>query len=554
MARMRKLPIRHTDKEQRASNPHIPFTVGLRAQATCRSGLTLQGQVLRQLVSTIGIISGFCLLLLVLWLPLRIAYAAEPATIDPRTLTFKAIEFVQPEPDRVVLENGMVIYLLEDHELPLITIGVLMRTGGWLDPPDKVGLAALTGNVMLTGGGGGLSAAEVDDELAQFAGRMSIAIDRQSGSASIDVMRKDLQQALRLFAGVLRTPAFDPARVDLAKLQAMERIRRREDEPESIASREFSKLLYGPGHPTARESSAESVGRIRREDLIAFHQNTIHPNGIILGVTGDFVKDEIVASLREAFGDWQRGTVPEVKIDDVPESEAARAVVHFISKDTSQTHLRAGRLSVKETDTDYVPLLLANDILGGNSLIGRLFNEVRTKRGLAYSVGSELSTGMYNQGMWLVWAETKLPSTKEVLGQLVGNIERMRTEPVSDAELTQAKDSYVNSSVFDVSSSAKIVSRLMKLEYDGLPKDFYQQLREKILAVSKEDILAVGRKHLQADHMTIVAVGSGETLSAELSTFGNVKEISLNSEGEMQGVMTSQLCFDSSKSDPSCSP
>jgi len=296
------------------------------------------------------------------------------------------------------------------------------------------------------------------------------------------------------------------------------------------------------------------VGRIRREDLIAFHQNTIHPNGIILGVTGDFVKDEMVASLREAFGDWQRGTVPEVKIDDVPESEAARAVVHFISKDTSQTHLRAGRLSVKETDTDYVPLLLANDILGGNSLIGRLFNEVRTKRGLAYSVGSELSTGMYNQGMWLVWAETKLPSTKEVLGQLVGNIERMRTEPVSDAELTQAKDSYVNSSVFDVSSSAKIVSRLMKLEYDGLPKDFYQQLREKILTVSKEDILAAGRKHLRADHMTIVAVGSGETLSAELSTFGNVKEISLNSEGEMQGVMTSQLCFDSSKSDPSCSP
>src|SRR6187549_2914878 len=119
---MRKLPIRHTDKEQRASNPHIPFTVGLRAQATCHSGPTLQWQVFRQITG------GFCLLLLVLWLPLRTAYAAGPATIDPRTLTFKAIEFVQPEPDRVVLENGMVIYLLEDHELPLITIGVLMRT------------------------------------------------------------------------------------------------------------------------------------------------------------------------------------------------------------------------------------------------------------------------------------------------------------------------------------------------------------------------------------------------------------------------------------------
>src|SRR4029079_2438990 len=93
----------------------------------------------------------------------------------------------------------------------------------------------------------------------------------------------------------------------------------------------------------------------------------------------------------------------------------------------------------------------------------------------------------------------------------------------------------------------------MKLEYDGLPKDFYQQLRQKILTVSKEDILAVGRKHLRADHMKIVAVGSGETLSEELSTFGNVKEISLNSEVNMQGVMTSQLCFDSSQHDPPCS-
>ncbi len=473
--------------------------------------------------------------------------------IDPRTLTFNAVEFVPPEPDRVVLENGMVIYLLEDHELPLITIGALMRTGSWLDPPDKVGLAALTGTVMRTGGGGGLSAAEVDDELAQFAGRMNIAIGRQSGSASLDVMQKDFQRALHLFAGVIRTPAFDPARVDLAKLQAIERIRRREDEPESIASREFVKLLYGPGHPTARESSIESVRRIGREDLIAFHQNTIHPNGMILGVTGDFMKDEMVALLQEVFGDWEMGTVPEVTIADVPESEAERAVIHLINKDTSQTHLRAGHLSVKETDEDYVPLAIANDIFGGDSFTGRLYNEVRTKRGLAYSVGSELSTGMYDQGMWLVWAETKLPTTKEVLGQLVANIERMRSEFVSDEELTRAKEAYVNSSVFGLSSSSKIVSRLMKLEYDGLPKDFYQQLREKVLKVSKGDILAVARKYLRLDRLKIIAVGSSGALSKELSTFGNVKEITLNSEGEMHAVMTSQLCHDSSQSDRSCS-
>jgi zinc protease len=494
-----------------------------------------------------------CVLLLALRAMLLPAYAAEPGMIDPRTMAFEAIDFVPPQPDRVVLQNGMVIYLMEDHELPLITIGAMVRTGSWLDPPDKVGLAALTGTVMRTGGSGGLSAVQVDEELAQFGGRITVAIGRQSGSASLEVMQKDLRRALPLFAGILRTPAFNPPDVELAKLQAMERIRRSEDEPESIASREFTKLLYGPGHPTARESSIESVGRISREDLIAFHHNTIHPNGIILGVTGDFIKDEMVKLLGEVFGDWRKGIVPDINIEDVSEGEAAAAVIHFIDKDTSQTHLRAGRLSVRESDPDYIPLVVANDILGGDALIGRLFTEVRTKRGLAYSVGSELSTGMHNQGMWLVWAETKLPSTKEVLGQLVANIERMRTEPVSDAELTQAKESYVNSSVFDMSSALKIVTRLMKLEYDGLPRDFYQQLRKNVLAVSKEDILAAGRKYLRPDRLKIMAVGSGGTLPKELSPFGKVEEISLTSRDEMHTVMTSQLCFDNTQSDRLCS-
>jgi predicted Zn-dependent peptidase len=156
--------------------------------------------------------------------------------------------------------------------------------------------------------------------------------------------------------------------------------------------------------------------------------------------------------------------------------------------------------------------------------------------------------------MWLVWAETKLPSTMEVLGQLEANLTRMRTELVSDAELRQAKEAWANSSVFDFSSPSKIVSRLMKLEYDGLPKDFYHQLRKNILKVSKEDILAVGRKYLRLDQLKIVAVGSGETLSKELSTFGDVKEITLNDHDDMHAVMTSELCFDSSQGPPSCAP
>jgi len=458
------------------------------------------------------------------------AFAGDVALGDPRTMKFNPVEFSPPEPARLVLEDGMVVYLLEDHELPLVSLSATMRTGGWLEPQDKIGLAGLTGSVMRTGGGGGLTAAQIDEELEQFAIDINMSMGRQSGSASLDVLSKDLARGMRIFAGLLRQPAFEPARVELAKLQAIEGIRRRQDNPGSIVSREFMKQLYGPEHPSARESTIESIQRITRDDMVAFYQRTVHPNGIILGVTGDFKTDEMLALLRATFGDWKKGEVPELKIADAPET-AGRSIVRFVSKDTSQTHLRVGHLSIKEQDPDYVSFAIANDILGGSSFRSRLFNDVRTKRGLAYSVGSRLNTGVHDQGVWLMRAETKLPSTQEVINRFVANMERMRTELVTDEELAEAKEAYVNSFVFSFASPSAIVGRFVELEYDGLPKDFLQQLRARVIALSKEDVLTAAKKHFHLDRLTIVAVGPGETLPKLLSGFGEVKEIKLVPEG-----------------------
>src|SRR5881397_2168296 len=225
--------------------------------------------------------------------------AVQPPPVtqtDPRQMRFEPVQFTPPEPQRLVLENGMVVYLLEDHELPLVTITATMRTGGWLDPADKVGLAGIAGTTMRTGGTKRMTAAEVDAELEQLAAHISVGIGTESGSAMLDVLRKDLTRGLRIFADILRTPAFDPARVELAKLQVIEAIRRRQDFPQSIAGREFEKMLYGPTHPFAREDTVASVSRITRDDLVAFHARTVHPNGIILGVTGDFNRAAMLAA------------------------------------------------------------------------------------------------------------------------------------------------------------------------------------------------------------------------------------------------------------------
>ncbi|HEU4684540.1 MAG TPA: pitrilysin family protein [Nitrospira sp.] len=472
--------------------------------------------------------SALGMLVVLLFVPM--AMAAAFTLGDPRTMTFKPVEFTPPDPDRIVLDNGMVVYLLEDHELPLITVSATIRTGGWLDPPDKIGLASVTGTVMRTGGGGGLTGQQVDEELEQFAADLSISIGRQSGSATLDVLSKDFKRGLQLFAALMRTPAFDPARLEVAKLQAIEGIRRRQDNPGSIVSREFVKQLYGADHPTARESTIETIQRITRDDAVAFHRRTVHPNGIILGVTGDFQKSEMLAMLRDVFGDWQKGQVPELRIPDVPD-QAQKPAVRFIDKETSQTHLRVGHLSIRENDPDYAALAIANDILGGSSFRSRLFNDVRTKRGLAYSVGSRLNIGVHDQGVWLMRAETKLPSTQEVINRFVANLERMRTEPVTDQELEEAKEAYVNSFVFSFPSASSIVNRMIELEYDGLPKDFLQQLRARVVALKKEDLLAAAKKHLHPDRLTIVAVGRGQALPKMLSSFGEVKEIKLAPEG-----------------------
>ena len=268
-----------------------------------------------------------------------VGLAADLTSNDPRTMRFPTVEFNPPDAERVVLENGMVVYLLEDHELPLVTTGAVMRTGG----------------------SAGMSPDEVDEELEQLAASMSIGFAKESGSASLDVLKKDLKRGLQIFADLLRRPAFEQGRVELAKLQALEGIRRRQDSPGSIVGREFAKLLYGPTHPSARETSVRSIEAITREDLVAFHQRTVHPNGIILGVTGDFEKADMLALLRAAFGDWAKGDVPAVTIPAVSETDAKTGLVRFVNKDTSQTHLRVGHLTIKETDPDYVAVAIAND-------------------------------------------------------------------------------------------------------------------------------------------------------------------------------------------------
>src|SRR5258708_5800092 len=210
--------------------------------------------------------------------------------------------FEIPRPQRVELDNGMVVMLLEDHELPLVTVSALLRTGSRLDPPGKLGLAALAGGLLRTGGiAGGLSGDAIDDRLESHAAAIEVAIGRDSGGATLSCLKEDFPGLLPVLAGMLRHPAFDPARLSLAKDLAKARLERENDDPEQVLWRELARLVYGPDSVYGRTPTFATVDAVDRADLADWHARNLRPDRVVVGVVGDVGAEEALAAVRAAF-------------------------------------------------------------------------------------------------------------------------------------------------------------------------------------------------------------------------------------------------------------
>ncbi|MBI3994935.1 MAG: insulinase family protein [Nitrospirae bacterium] len=458
----------------------------------------------------------------------------EALAASPRTMTFPPVEFHPPPVERVVLDQGMVVHLLEDHELPRVRIQAIIRTGSAYEPADKIGLAGLTGMVMRSGGTASILGDALDEELEFTATEMRSMIGQDAGFASLDVLKKDFDRGLALFADMLMQPAFPNDKLDLAKQQVLEGIRRRNDHPGGIAGRKFTQAVYGADHPLARESTVETIGRITRDDLAAFHAAHYHPNAVILSVSGDFEKKEMIEKIRRVFAGWSTGSGDRPALP--PIRDAFMPSVHLVEKDISQTHFRIGHLGIRQNDPDYFAVTLLDDILGSGGFRSRLFKEVRTRQGLAYSVGSAFTSGNLERGLFVAYGETKAQSTHRAITAVLQEINRIRTELMTEGDLRLAKDSFLNSFVFSFSNSAQIANRQSSLEYYGLPPDYLERLRDGVIGVTPQEIQRVAQKHLRPDGLIILAVGRSDRFDQPLSGFGKVNLISLEPSREAVGV------------------
>ena len=441
------------------------------------------------------------------------------ADYDVTELTYPDLrDFEVPEPERVELENGMTIFLLEDSELPQVNAVARIGVGSVYEPAEKRGLASITGTVMRSGGTESMAPDSLNTVLENIGATVETGIGETSGSAYMSTLSDNVDTVLPIFAEVLRRPAFAQDRVRQAKSRVKSGITRRNDNAGSIVSREFDQILYGDDSPYARTPELYTVDRVQRQDLVDFHDQYFHPNNVILSVWGDFDADQMEQALREQFGDWQAPADFEPPTPPEPDAERAHSVNFVQKSDVNQSNIRMGHPGeITRQSDDYASVRMMNEVLSGG-FSGRLFQEVRREKGLAYSVGGAYTAGYNRPGRFYAGVASQSASTVEATNAVMTEVERMQQEPPTDEELGLAKDSYLNSFVFNFDSEREILGRRATYEYYDYPADFLQRTRDAIENVTPQDVLSAAKTYLHPDESHILIVGNGNQFSKDLST------------------------------------
>ncbi|MFQ5453836.1 MAG: M16 family metallopeptidase, partial [Candidatus Zixiibacteriota bacterium] len=422
---------------------------------------------------------------------------------------------------------GMRLYLLEDKSLPVFRVSVRVNTGSYLEPSDKTGLASICGTVMRTGGTSKWTGDEIDELLEAVGGSVETSIGLESGNASINVLSEFTDLGLEVLASILRSPEFDPDKIDLAKVQERSVISRRNDDPQQITFREYKKLIYGADSPYARQIEYATINAISREDLLEFHSRYYKPQNIQMAVWGDFNKKELMKKIDKYFSDWKKEGEPVPPLPKVDYKYESK--VYYINKeDVNQTNIVLGHIGGFVTDEDYGALIVMNNVLGG-SMSSRLFNSVRSREGLAYAVFGVYSANIKYPGVFYNFASTKSETTIKTIREIIKEIKRMQTDPPDEKEMRGGKDGYLNSFVFKFDTKSELVNRLMNYDFNGLPEDFLFKIKEDVEKVTPEDVVAAAKNNLRPDALRILVVGKGEDFEMPLDQagLGNVQTIDI---------------------------
>ena len=438
--------------------------------------------------------------------------------------------FKPAEPTRIQLSNGMVIFLQEDHELPLIDATMRIRGGSREEPAHKVGMLDMYGDVWRTGGTKTKTGDELDDLLEARAAKVETDANADSTTIALSCLKQDFESVFQTYLDILRDPAFREDKLELAKDEMKSNISRRNDSIGSIAGREAAKLAYGKDSPYVRTPEYATVDAVTRQDLVAWHEQHVHPNNIILGVIGDFDSKQMEQKLRGVFESWEKG--PELP-PFTAEFKPAPTGIYFVEKsDVNQSEIRLVSLGIRRDNPDYYAVEVMNEVFGGG-FSSRLFSRIRTAQGLAYAVSGSIGSAFDHPGIFRIGMGTKSVTTVEAIQSLNAQLDDLVKTPPSPEELTRAKGAILNSFIFNFDTPEKVLREKMAYEFYHYPLDFLERYRTNIEKITSDDVARVAHKYVHKEQMPTLVVGNSAEMGAQkLSQLGPVIPIDITIPGE----------------------
>jgi len=429
-----------------------------------------------------------------------------PLDKDIADIRFAPLEFSPREPGVKHLTNGLAVYLMPDHELPLVDVSAVIEAGTAHDPADKVGLAQLLGSTLKAGGAGERDGAALDEALESRAATLSVSTNLDLTFVHLSALSEDTEFGLDVVADVLRRPRFDADRVDIESARLIEAVRRRNDEPDSIAFRELRQAMYGEDSPWARLPKQADLNSIDIDDLRRFHSQMFRPDKTTLIVVGAFDADRMLRELEQRFGDWE--SIPDSRSrKSVPKASPRPTTRNFAAKKQDQAVVVIGAPFMERRNPDQVAAEVLNHLLGGSALDSRLGQAIRSDRGLAYSVYSGFNFIGDSAGYFYIYAGTKAENAQQVLEIMREELERIVEEGVTEEELQRAKDSFLNRHVFRFENPARIAIERAVHDIRGYPPDYITTYPNRVQKVTTADLSRVARRYLKPERFTAVVVG-----------------------------------------------
>lgn len=455
--------------------------------------------------------------LVMLLLVSGIALAAGEDSIPerPEKLTYPPLTYEPPAPAvcRVALKSGPVAYVVPDRELPLLSVVVYVRTGQYVEPAGKEGLADLTGYLLAHGGTKGQSAEDFEERLAFLAANLSAEVGETQGRVSLNLLSKDTEEGLAILREVLSAPRLQDDKVALRKQQILQEMKQRNDDSKDIEEREKGFLVLGENFWANRYSTAASIASITHGDIEAFHQRWFCPANFVLAVSGDFDRDTMVQKLEALFANWPyAGETPP----PIPTNTAFAAPgCYLVDKEVNQGRVDMMVPGLLRDNPDYFPAMVMNDILGGGGFTSHLVNRIRSDEGLAYHAFSQFPGGVYYPLAFTAGFQSKSRTVAFAASIVAEEMQKMAAAPPAESELNISKHGFVERFPRAFSTKAQVASTFALDEFTGrYAKDpnYWKEYRNRVQAVTAADVQRVAQKYLVPDKMVMLIVGQKDDI------------------------------------------